>query len=216
MWYLVRKDISLVIKQVWTYLALGILLSAVFSASDSTMTMLLTFLAVSVWNFAARICYLEEKNHTYGFLWTLPCSRSQFVISKYVSVLVFWLISVGVLAGASAVYPLIGITETNVFPLGMALAWSSPFLVLIGLYILLVFRFGYFKASTHIRLLFLVFFIPLVIPKQLLGSLTEPLSKLLNSSAINYLMPLGIVLVYLLFMSLAVSVFERKELTTLE
>lgn len=216
MWYLVRKDISLVIKQVWSYLGLGILLSAVFAASDSAETMLLTFLAVSVWNFAARICYLEEKNHTYGFLWTLPCQRSQFVISKFLAVVFFWLISVGVMATASALYPLFGITVSNVFPLSAALLSSSPFLALVGLYMYLVFKFGYFKASTNIRLLFLVFFIPMIIPKSLMEQFAGPLLQMLGTASVSYLLPLSVTLVYLLFLGLSVVTFERKELNTLE
>lgn len=215
--FLIEKDLALVSRQVITYLLAGVVIGGLGALEPSTgPTLMYTFLAVSLWNFAARISYLEEKNRTYGFLWTLPCSRSQFVVAKYLAVLVFWLLDVVVFALAAQVYRLIGLIDSNIFPLGTAVIGSTPFLALIGLYLLLVFRSGYIKASMNIRLLFLLFFAPLLVPRHWLQQIAAPLIALTESSAFPFILIGSVTVVYLGLMGMAALIFNRKELNTVE
>lgn len=216
MWHLVRKDFTLVGKQVASYIFLGIVVCGVLAASGTGSTILYTFVMVSLWNFAARISYLEEKNHAYGFLWTLPGNRSELVLSKYVGIALFWVIDVLTFALAAEIFYRVGLASENVFPLQQAFVSSSVFLVMIALYMLLVFKVGYMRASSNIRLVFLLFLLPLVMPAQWSGAVAAPLQLMASNPNIIYVIPAVVAVIYVLCAGISVVMFNRKELISLD
>jgi len=209
---LMYKDFYLTRKHLLSLTLLGLAVAALLGRTGAGTTVFLAVAWVALWNFTARVGYVEERNRTYGLLWTLPLPRRVIVRSKFASVVVVWAGQLCLYALAAKVYELVGLTQFDTLPPATAFFGSLPMLVLMGLYLYLILRFDYLRATNGLRFVFLLFLVPLAIPAGYL----EPAARWLEAAAAHPSAPAAgsalAAAVYLGFMRVAEQSFERKEL----
>lgn len=160
------------------------------------------FFNVGILTVAMRTAYLEEKNNTFVLLKTMPLKSTTIVLSKYVSLIVVSMIFLLM----SAVASLFGLGEG--FDDMRAVAFGLPvMLVLVGLFFMLFFKFGYIKASNYTRIIFLLFFLLLFLP-----SVIQRLASVLISIENFFpVIALSLLIIYLATSLVSISFFNRRE-----
>lgn len=151
---------SLILKDLYTqmkYIGLIVVIYLVFVVAPGMPGEV--FLSMGVVMTAFRLAYLEDKNNTLGLLRTMPLKASTIVFSKFISELII----AGFFILLSAIH-LTGLTNRGVEGFLGSIAAVSVVLLFSSATFALSFRYGYMKASTFIRILFLLIFVPFCIP----------------------------------------------------
>lgn len=192
---LIIKDLAIQVKYLVFIIALFFLLMILGLPGG-------IFFNVGILTVAMRTAYLEEKNNTFVLLKTMPLKPTTIVLSKYVSLII-----------VSILFLLVSVVA-SLFGLGeglddmMAVAFGLPvMLVLVGLFFMLFFKFGYIKASNYTRIIFLLFFLLLFLP-----SVIPRLASVLISIE-NFLpvIALSLLIIYLATSLVSISFFKRRE-----
>lgn len=130
-----------------------------------------TYLIMGIFVFAFQVAFQEEKNNTLLLLKTMPLKPEQIVLSKYISTLI---IACAVLSLGAADMMLIKGREMGA--LSEMLIGAALMLLIMGVFLMCFFKFGYAKASgICIVLFFLTYFLSMVSLPQ-----SSPLAHLLH------------------------------------
>lgn len=212
---LFEKDVRLLLLRkstLFLFLIIGVIFTWEFSSSFSGayLTMLGTLLALSTLSY-------DESDNCMEFLFTLPCTRKQYVMEKYLFVYGISFVA-GILAIViiivSAMVKGIPITASTIIE---AIVSELPILVMTGgIMIPLQMKFGPEKARmVLLTLMGLVFAGAFMIAKITdIDNLLENIADAANSmNSLKLMIFGGIILIVLSFVSILISmkIMENKE-----
>lgn len=180
----------------------------------------MVLIIIGSWAYALRAAYEDDKSDMWVFLRALPIPPAQVVGARFISTaLVVLLFAVLV----SCPLAFVSSPEARSWPwlMGIGIALG---LVITGLFQIVYYRFGYRAASSWFRYIFLLFFIPALVPwarlredpqvQRMAPRLAAALTWLVAHPAAAVVLAAGLILLlYLGAWSYASRAFARKELT---
>ncbi len=157
----------------------------------------------------------DEKNNSEKILNSLPITRREIVIAKYISSIGFSVFTIILMfiTGTALSKIFIGKIPT-IYSSDIIIALLSVWL-LIALYLPFNFKFGYSRMRVYNTLVFLAFFFaPKVILSEFLSNPTHPIVKLINESSTEILSLISlavVVVILLLSMFSSLKLYEKRE-----
>lgn len=216
MWQLVFKDMALQGRSLYTYFVLAVLAGIFFFCftTGGGEEIIYVVGVVAVINVTFRAAYEDDRNKGFSFLCSLPLKRSTVVWSKFTGSIIFVLFGFG----AMAVIDLVFKTYTGQpevfwarFPAYTML--PSGILILLGIFWLLFFKFGYIKASNIVRFLFLAPLLGAAVASQIIpGVDMSGLYGCLQSPLIFAAFFVLALLTYGVMLVLSLALFGRADL----
>lgn len=214
MWALIAKDLSLQIRSILSYLLLAVLVGIfVMSFTRGGEGIIYLLGAMAILTISFRAAYADDRNKGFTFLCSMPLLRAMVVWSKLIGSLLTTLVGFGLIflidRALTGFQPL----DTYGEKILIYTLLPSGILLLLGIFWVLFFKFGYIKASGMIRFIFLVPLVAVAVASKLLP----------DGGAANYLAGFQPVLLCaaisclaLLFYALAVvislAIFKNAEL----
>jgi ABC-type transport system involved in multi-copper enzyme maturation permease subunit len=206
MFNLVYKDILVQKRSILIALLYGAVFTLTFSRSDRPETIFVAVPSVIGYLFVTYACAYDDKNKSEIILNSLPISRKDIVISKYLSIFLYIFIGVCVAFIFTTAVKYLKFGNINrLMNLEDILGCFISISFLCSIYYPIYFKFGYLK-SRYISMFMLIgaFIIPTVI--------IEAIGKATNSNILQYLstIPEGIFEIFIvlaLIAMLLISVF---------
>lgn len=157
MFNLAFKDIILQMK----YFILSILIVLGLSLLNRNAFFILCIPAAAVYMGVAYSCMYDDKNNTEIIFASLPMKRSSIVLSKYVSLLYFLIISVFFTVIFLSVVKMSGFMKVSTINSEEMIASCIPAVLLASIYFPIYFKFGYMDSKyIAIGLFMFMFFAP--------------------------------------------------------
>ncbi|GFZ33569.1 membrane protein [Clostridium zeae] len=211
MFNLVYKDILVQKRTVLIALLYGAVFTLTFSRTDKPETIFIAVPSVIGYLFVTYACAYDDKNKSDIMLNSLPISRKDIVISKYLSIILYLVIGVCIafIFTTAVKYLKLG-NITRLMNLEDVLGCFISISFLCSIYYPIYFKFGYLKSRyISMFMLLVAFFVPTAI--------IEFIGKATNSNILQYLstVPEGVfeffIILVLLFM-LLISVFSSLKI----
>lgn len=220
---LILKDILMQKKMFFFGLGYGLFVLVVFQNAVFEAGAYIMGAVAIAYMFILGACAYEDKNKSENILFSLPLKRSLIVVSKYLSVLVFTMISLALLGLIGALMKGSGLPVPHRY-LGPTdiLATMVSLAILVSLYLPFYFRWGYIKSRLFNLVLFLlVFFSPNMLieyVKNTTGTTPSSLGETMEALSMlpGWMSGLGLsgLVLILLILSLLLSInfYNRREL----
>lgn len=207
MFSLIKKDL-LIQKSSFLYGIMAAFIAIIsFQNLKETMVLAVTFILTYV--FMQYACYCDDNNNAHLLLNSLPVSRKHVVLSRYISLFVFFLISLGYYTVLTGIIKIFAIPlecgslslEGNVRALTMVLFVNSIVLPVF-------YRFGYSKSRIVNLILFVGIFSAFGALESTGGGFAGFFKGKMLSSYFSLILA---VFVYALSFVVSVKVYSNKE-----
>ncbi len=215
---LILKDLLLSKKMLPLVAVYGFFMIIMFSgALDNGGAAYAAVTAAVGYILMTRAAYYEDLNKSELMIMSLPVRRSQVVFSKYLSVMVFFILGAFSYGIAAAIITLAKL-PLNVPPITVEIlaGAATGLLLLVSLSIPLLFKFGYIKSRIiNMFLFFGAFFIPLIVSKNnngvpLISSLISYLKKQPDFIAVAYMLGFAF-LITIVSIIASLKIYKNKE-----
>ncbi|GAA0730074.1 ABC-2 transporter permease [Clostridium malenominatum] len=208
MFNLIKKDILVQKKSIYFilfYLFIGLV---AFKTMPDSATTYLIATTIAFFFIAGSFSY-DEQNKTYMVINSLPIKRNSLIISKYISVLIYTLLSLLIIYIFTLIvftlklpYKIELLNLNHVFNVFIASMFLSS--ILLPIYC----KFGYTKARVFTTLSYLLVFIAF----NILGNIGTSIPMLLQGIKFGNLGLLILMsLIFILSMFLSIKLYENRE-----
>lgn len=213
MWALIAKDLSLQIRSILSYLILAVLVGVfVMSFTRGGEGIIYLLGAMAVLNVSFRTAYEDDRNRGFAFLCSLPLQRATVVWSKFTGSLLITLASFSLIFLIDRVLAGFQPLDTCWEKILIYTLFPSGILLLLGIFWVLFFKFGYIRASSMIRFIFLVPLVAVPVALKLVpgggatylaGFLRAPFCAVFSGLALLF---------YALALAISLAIFQKAEL----
>ena len=214
MWTLIRKDLALQTRSLFSYLVLAVLVTLIFfKFTDGGEGIIYMFGTIAVMNTAFRAAHEDDKQKGFAFICTLPLKRATVVLSKFAGSLFVIIAGFGVVFCidlAMRGFQVDAAYRQNLLGFSML---PSGMIILLGVFWLLFFKLGYIKAMSIVRFIFLAPFVAFLVASKAASdvNISEILMEQLPAAAAGlFLLAL---LAYWLFLAVSLASFRKADLS---
>lgn len=195
------------------FFLLGITFFILFVA-DTTMPEIQYLVIASMIAFSASIIPFayEDVNHSEFIIQSLPVTRSEIVLAKYIGVI--FNILFGILLTTFLYFLLSIINIQDIYFLKMDLILPIPFIVflMVSINFPLYFKIGYRKAKLANILVYMALFMGVNLLVRDFEKTSFTFEALTEIPSLNFLIPIGVVIVTVLSIMLSLKLYSDKEL----
>lgn len=214
-------DLTLQRRSLFAQLPVLAVVAAVFMTMEEGLPGIPPVLiGMGAWTYAVRAAYEDDKSEMWVFLRALPIPPAQIVGARFISsALVVFLFTLVV----ASPLPLLATPNARSWRWAIAIGVAMG-MMMTALFQVVYYRFGYRAASTWFRYVFLVFFIPVLVPwarlkdnplaERMAAHLIAGVTWLAAHPAAGAVLAAALILLfYLGAWGYACAAFARKELT---
>lgn len=213
---LLMKDFRLIRNQM-KFFAILFVFSAIMMFVNENASFIINYVTVLVSMFTITTISYDEYNHGYNFLFTMPVTKKQYVLEKYVLTALLTFIS-----GILSITMLCGYEIYQGTGNLQELFWTSlasiiVIFLLISILIPLEFKFGAEKSRNMLFFIIgalwaVVYGLFKMIPnaKEMLKHLADKVSAMSNVTVISGIALLGVIIVGVSF-TLSIRIMNQKE-----
>lgn len=218
MFNLVLKDFLIQKKGLIFSLIYCIVFTIMFQAQSNASLVFVAVPSVVAFLLIQYACAYDDKNKSYVMLNSLPISRKDIVISKYISMLIFILVGIAMTIVLTTLLQLMGLNKIGRgIRVEEIIGCFSSIIILSSIYFPMYFKLGYLKAKyVNTALVLIAFFFPALIIKDITSKSVPPKFITYLSTQPDWLIgsaTLGIVLTILIISVItSLQLYKNKDL----